>query len=73
MDFMHELTNMIAIEDVLPYFPDFVTIDQFKDAIRDSLAAYTEKNAHDISNKYQYKNCKNCQVFPFYFFICLLI
>jgi hypothetical protein len=43
MEFMHELTNMIAIEDVLPYFPDFVTIDQFKDAIRDSLAAYTEK------------------------------
>ena len=43
MEFLHELNDTIAIEDVLPYFPDFVTIDQFKDAIRSSLAAYTEK------------------------------
>ena len=43
MQFLHELNEPIAIEDVLPYFPDFVTIDQFKDAIRTSLAAYTEK------------------------------
>jgi vacuolar protein sorting-associated protein 18 len=43
MEFLHELSESIAIEDVLPYFPDFVTIDQFKDAIRASLAAYTEK------------------------------
>lgn len=37
------MNDTIAIEDVLPYFPDFVTIDQFKDSIRSSLAAYTEK------------------------------
>jgi hypothetical protein len=43
MEFLHELNEAIVIEDVLPYFPDFVTIDQFKDAIRSSLAAYTEK------------------------------
>ena len=43
MQFLHELSDTIAIEDVLPYFHDFVTIDQFKDAIRSSLAAYTEK------------------------------
>jgi vacuolar protein sorting-associated protein 18 len=43
MSFLHELNETIVIEDVLPYFPDFVTIDQFKDAIRSSLAAYTEK------------------------------
>lgn len=43
MQFLHELTESIAIEDVLPYFPEFVTIDQFKDAIRTSLANYTER------------------------------
>jgi hypothetical protein len=43
MEFLHDLNDTIAIEDVLPYFPDFVTIDQFKDAIRGSLAAYTDK------------------------------
>lgn len=43
MHFLQDLTETIAIEDVLPYFPEFVTIDQFKDAIRTSLAAYTEK------------------------------
>ena len=43
MNFLQDLTETIAIEDVLPYFPEFVTIDQFKDAIRTSLAAYTDK------------------------------
>ena len=43
MEFLQDLNDTIAIEDVLPYFPDFVTIDQFKDAIRSSLATYTEK------------------------------
>lgn len=43
MEFLQDLNDTIAIEDVLPYFPDFVTIDQFKDSIRSSLAAYTEK------------------------------
>ena len=28
------------IEDVLPFFPDFVAIDNFKGAITDSLARY---------------------------------
>jgi nitrogen regulatory protein PII-like uncharacterized protein len=39
MQFLHDLTESIAI--VLTYFPEFVTIDQFKDAIRSSLANYT--------------------------------
>ena len=43
MHFLHDMNETIVIEDVLPYFPDFVTIDQFKDAIRSSLAAYTDK------------------------------
>ena len=43
MHFLQDMTELIAIEDVLPYFPEFVTIDQFKDAIRSSLANYTDR------------------------------
>ena len=32
---------MVKIEDILPFFPDFVTIDHFKDAICDSLQDYS--------------------------------
>ncbi|CAD5115789.1 DgyrCDS4731 [Dimorphilus gyrociliatus] len=34
--------DLINIEDVLPFFPDFVTIDHFKDAICSSLEQYNE-------------------------------
>lgn len=34
--------NLIKIEDILPFFPDFVTIDQFKDAICSSLQEYNQ-------------------------------
>ena len=43
MQFLQDMNESIAIEDVLPYFPEFVTIDQFKDAIRTSLANYTDR------------------------------
>lgn len=43
MSFLQDMTESIAIEDVLPYFPEFVTIDQFKEAIRSSLANYTDR------------------------------
>lgn len=29
--------DLVKIEDILPFFSDFVTIDHFKDAICDSL------------------------------------
>jgi hypothetical protein len=29
MDFLHEC-DLLKIEDILPFFPDFVTIDHFK-------------------------------------------
>ncbi|XP_053553851.1 vacuolar protein sorting-associated protein 18 homolog isoform X1 [Bombina bombina] len=32
--------NLLKIEDILPFFPDFVTIDHFKEAICSSLEAY---------------------------------
>jgi hypothetical protein len=41
MSFLDECGDAVQIEDILPYFPDFVTIDDFKDAIKDSLLSYT--------------------------------
>ncbi|CAI7990300.1 Vacuolar protein sorting-associated protein 18 homolog [Geodia barretti] len=35
--------SILKIEDILPFFPDFATIDHFKDAICTSLSEY---NAH---------------------------
>nr|XP_022303010.1 vacuolar protein sorting-associated protein 18 homolog [Crassostrea virginica] len=39
MDFLHDC-ELLKIEDILPFFPDFVTIDHFKDAIVTSLQEY---------------------------------
>jgi vacuolar protein sorting-associated protein 18 len=50
MKLLNEMSDSIAVENVLPYFPDFVTIDEFKDAIRTSLANYTEKIENLKSN-----------------------
>lgn len=36
MHFLEEC-SFIKIEDILPFFPDFVTIDHFKDAVCASL------------------------------------
>ena len=41
MQFLGECP-LLRIEDVLPFFPDFVTIDDFKEAICDSLQAREE-------------------------------
>lgn len=37
---LRESDNVIKIEDILPFFPDFVTIDDFKEAICQSLEGY---------------------------------
>merc|ERR1719270_1567105 len=42
MEFLRECDGLVKIEDILPFFPDFVTIDHFKDAICDSLQKYSE-------------------------------
>ncbi|XP_053330485.1 vacuolar protein sorting-associated protein 18 homolog isoform X2 [Spea bombifrons] len=34
--------NLLKIEDILPFFPDFVTIDHFKEAICSSLQDYNQ-------------------------------
>lgn len=44
--------DLLKIEDILPYFPDFVTIDHFKDAICSSLEEY---NKHIESLKEEMK------------------
>ncbi|XP_025200060.1 vacuolar protein sorting-associated protein 18 homolog [Melanaphis sacchari] len=45
MRFLEEC-KFIKIEDILPFFPDFVTIDHFKDAVCSSLEVYNK----DIQN-----------------------
>lgn len=35
-----ENTDLLQIEDILPFFPDFVVIDDFKDEICDALEGY---------------------------------
>ncbi|KAL1116066.1 hypothetical protein AAG570_005561 [Ranatra chinensis] len=42
MQFLEEC-KLIKIEDILPFFPDFVTIDHFKDAICSSLHEYNQR------------------------------
>lgn len=37
-----EECDLLKIEDILPFFPDFVTIDHFKDAICSSLQEYNK-------------------------------
>ncbi len=39
---LKECNNLVKIEDILPFFPDFVTIDCFKDSICDSLLDYSQ-------------------------------
>merc|ERR1712176_319223 len=39
-------TDILSIEDVLPFLPDFAQIDQFKDEICDALASYSSKIEH---------------------------
>ncbi|CAG7718037.1 unnamed protein product [Allacma fusca] len=41
MEFLH-LCDLLKIEDILPFFPNFVTIDHFKDAICASLQEYNQ-------------------------------
>lgn len=42
MLFLQESKDLLKIEDVLPFFPDFVTIDHFKDALCESLSEYNK-------------------------------
>ena len=39
---LQECEGLVKVEDILPFFPNFVTIDHFKDAICESLQEYSE-------------------------------
>lgn len=36
-------TDLLKIEDILPFFPDFVVIDDFKEEICDALEGYSSQ------------------------------
>ncbi|KAI0286980.1 Pep3/Vps18/deep orange family-domain-containing protein [Russula aff. rugulosa BPL654] len=36
-----KITDLLKIEDILPFFPDFVVIDDFKDEIANALESYS--------------------------------
>ncbi len=42
MEYLKKSGDLVKIEDILPFFPDFVTIDHFKEAICDSLQEYSD-------------------------------
>lgn len=41
--FLKDTDGLLKIEDILPFFPDFTRIDDFKDAIRSSLEEYNRQ------------------------------
>ena len=43
VEFLREARGLLQVEDILPFFPDFVHIDDFKDAICTSLEDYNER------------------------------
>lgn len=51
MELLNEC-SLLKIEDILPFFPDFATIDQFKDAICKSLQDYN-KHIDQLKNDMQ--------------------
>ncbi|KAF8329689.1 Pep3/Vps18/deep orange family-domain-containing protein [Cantharellus anzutake] len=38
-----ESTNVLKVEDILPFFPDFVVIDDFKDEVCNALEGYSAR------------------------------
>ncbi|XP_076234523.1 vacuolar protein sorting-associated protein 18 dor isoform X2 [Calliopsis andreniformis] len=51
MQFLQQC-DMVRIEDILPFFSDFVTIDHFKDAICNSLQEYNQ-HIQDLKEEMQ--------------------
>ena len=41
MEYLQQ-SDLLKIEDVLPFFPDFVLIDEFKDELCAALQSYNE-------------------------------
>ena len=45
LEFLDRCNNLLRIEDLIPFFPDFVVIDDFKDQICSALESYTKSIA----------------------------
>lgn len=45
LEFLERCNNLLRIEDLIPFFPDFVVIDDFKDHICAALESYTKSIA----------------------------
>lgn len=43
MSFLKDAGGLLKVEDILPFFPDFVMIDNFKDAICASVEEYSDR------------------------------
>eukprot|EP00850_Spirogloea_muscicola_P007111 SM000035S13091 [mRNA] locus=s35:311242:319427:- [translate_table: standard] len=43
VDLLHETDGLLHIEDILPFFPEFTLIDDFKEAVCESLERYKEQ------------------------------
>jgi vacuolar protein sorting-associated protein 18 len=50
MEFLKDRNDLLKIEDILPFFPDFVLIDDFKDEICRSLQEYN-KHIEDLEHE----------------------
>lgn len=53
MEFLQQC-DLVRIEDILPFFSDFVTIDHFKDAICKSLQVKSLTNIIVIGKRVRY-------------------
>lgn len=51
MEFLQQC-DLVRIEDILPFFSDFVTIDHFKEAICNSLQEYNQ-HIQDLKEEMQ--------------------
>lgn len=45
IEFLSETNNLLKIEDILPFFPDFVLIDDFKVRYKSRQSAALQKNS----------------------------
>lgn len=74
-EFLQDTNDLLQIADILPFFPDFKSIDHFKDAICESLEVYQStinelkeemkeaaENLKEIKNEAELLKCKHSVV-----------
>jgi hypothetical protein len=71
IEFLSETNNLLKIEDILPFFPDFVLIDDFKVILRKFLALLKILSlffSSFFSLRFMSPVCNLCSMFAFYNF-----